>query len=69
MPDSVMMMLLRICGTPVPVIPRAASAGSSPNPMRHFMAGSFKSYFTIVVNGGFMREPIVPYSLITKRSV
>ena len=68
-PDSVTMMLLRICGTPVPVTPRPTSEGSSPNPMRHLMAGSFKSYFTIVVNGGFMREPIVPYSLITKRSV
>src|SRR5687767_11573895 len=37
--------------------------------MRHLIAGSFKSYFTMVVNGGFMRDPIVPYSLITKRSV
>ena len=59
------MMLLRICVTPVPVTPRATSEGSSPNPMRHLMAGTFRSYLTIVVNGGFMREPIVPYSLIT----
>src|SRR5688500_20385396 len=62
------MMLLRICGTPVPMTPRSTSDGSSPNPMRHLIAGSFKSYFTMVVNGGFMRDPIVPYSLITKRS-
>ncbi len=38
---------LLIAGEPVPVMPRAASAGSSPNGMRHLMAGTFKSYFTI----------------------
>ena len=55
---------LLIAGEPVPVMPRAASAGSSPNGMRHLMAGTFKSYFTIVVNGGLMRLPTVWYSLI-----
>ena len=53
---------------PVPVMPRAASAGSSPKPMRHLMAGSFRSYFTIDVYGGLMRLPTVLYSLITGRS-
>ena len=51
-------------GTPVPVMPRAASAGSSPKPMRHLIAGWFRSYFTIVVYGGLMRLPTVLYSLI-----
>jgi hypothetical protein len=34
---------------PVPVMPRAASAGSSPKPTRQAMRGWFKSYFTIDV--------------------
>ena len=68
-PASVTMMLLRICVTPVPVMPRSTSAGSSPKPMRHLMAGTFRSYLTMVVNGGFMPLPIVPYVLITWRSV
>ena len=55
-------------GAPVPVMPRAASAGSSPKRMRHLMAGSFRSYFTIDVNGGLMRLPTVLYSLIVGRS-
>src|SRR5580765_6783653 len=53
---------------PVPVIPRAASSGSSPKPTRHLMAGAFRSYFTIDVNGGLIRLPTVLYSLITGRS-
>src|SRR5688572_23074120 len=53
---------------PVPVIPRAASTGSSPNPTRHLMAGWFRSYFTIEVYGGAMRCATVLYSLITGRS-
>ena len=51
-------------GMPVPVMPRAASAGSSPKPIRHLMPGAFRSYFTIDVNGGVMRLPTVLYSLI-----
>ena len=38
-PDSVTMMPLLVAGAPVPVMPRAASAGSSPKAMRHLMAG------------------------------
>ena len=57
-------MPLLVAGAPVPVMPRAASAGSSPNGMRHLMAGSFRSNFTIVVNGGLMPLPTVWYSLI-----
>src|SRR5688500_19163165 len=49
-------------------MPRAASAGSSPKPMRHLMDGPFRSYFTIEVYGGEMRLPTVLYSLITGRS-
>jgi hypothetical protein len=33
------MMPLRVAATPVPVMPRATSAGSSPNPMLHLMDG------------------------------
>src|SRR4051812_49452338 len=55
-------------GAPVPVMPRAASSGSSPKPTRHLIAGTFKSYFTIDVNGGAIRLPTVLYSLITGRS-
>ena len=58
------MMLLCMPGAPVPVMPRAASSGSSPKPIRHLMPGSLRSYFTIVVNGGLMRLPTVLYSLI-----
>src|SRR4029077_10265442 len=54
-------------GVPVPVTPRAASSGSSPKPTRHLMAGAFRSYFTIDVNGGAIRLPTVLYSLITGR--
>src|SRR5688500_6893032 len=64
-PDSVTMMLLRVCVTPVSVTPRPTSAGSSPKPTRHLMAGTFRSYLTMVVNGGFMPLPIIPYVLIT----
>src|SRR5580765_2869884 len=53
---------------PVPVMPRAASSGSSPKPTRHLMVGTFRSYFTIDVNGGTIRLPTVLYSLITGRS-
>src|SRR5687768_4125167 len=49
-------------------MPRAARAGSSPKPMRHLMAGPFRSYFTIEVYGGAIRLPTVLYSLITGRS-
>src|SRR6188768_2130353 len=55
-------------GAPVPVIPRPASSGSSPKPTRHLIAGTFRSYFTIDVNGGEIRLPTVLYSLITGRS-
>src|SRR5690349_3952240 len=55
-------------GAPVPVMPRAANSGSSPNPTRHLIAGTFRSYFTIDVNGGLIRLPTVLYSLITGRS-
>src|SRR5688572_27099707 len=67
-PDSVTTSPLSSAGMPVAVMPRAASAGSSPKPMRHLMLGSFKSYFTIDVYGGLMRLPTVLYSLITGRS-
>src|SRR5688500_18183360 len=49
-------------------MPRAARAGSSPKPMRHLMAGPFRSYFTIDVYGGAMRLPTVLYRLITGRA-
>src|SRR5688500_12686354 len=62
------MMLLRICVTPVPTTPRPTSVGSSPNPTRHLIAGSLRSYFTIVVNGGFAPLPMVPYASMTYRS-
>src|ERR1044071_7902611 len=55
-------------GAPVPVMPRAASSGSSPKPTRHVIAGTLRSYFTIDVKGGAMRLPTVLYSLITGRS-
>src|SRR6187549_2709216 len=55
-------------GAPVPVMPRAASSGSSPKPTRHVIAGTFRSYFTMDVNGGAIRLPTVLYSLITGRS-
>ena len=55
-------------GVPVPMTPRAASSGSSPKPTRHLMAGTFRSYLTIDVNGGAIRLPTVLYSLITGRS-
>ena len=58
------MMPLLTAGEPVPVIPRAASAGSSPKGIFHLMAGSLRSYFTIVENGGLMRFATVLYSLI-----
>ena len=49
-------------------MPRAASSGSSPKPTRHLIAGTFRLYFTIDVNGGAIRLPTVLYSLITGRS-
>src|SRR6187401_3684338 len=55
-------------GAPVPVMPRAANSGSSPKPTRHLIAGAFRSYFTIDVNGGAILLPTVLYSLITGRS-
>ena len=65
---AVMMTPLSSPGAPVPVMPRAASSGSSPKPMRHLMAGTFRWYFTIDVTGGAIRFPTVLYSLITGRS-
>src|SRR6187401_971270 len=67
-PDAVTITPLSIPGVPVPVTPRAANSGSSPKPTRHLMAGAFRSYFTIDVNGGAIRLPTVLYSLITGRS-
>src|SRR5207342_1503512 len=67
-PDAVTITPLSIPGAPLPVIPRKASSGSSPKPTRLLIAGTFRSYFTIDVNGGAIRLPTVLYSLITGRS-
>src|SRR5678816_2639913 len=67
-PAAVTITPLSMPGVPVPVTPRAASSGSSPKPTRHLMAGTFKSYFTIDVNGGLIRLATVLYSLIIGRS-